>query len=202
MKAVRYVSAASAVALLLWSPQASARAQRRPIPLAQGVQVGKTGFPAGDTDQGGHGQPVDGVEGAGSEMVGVHYHAHLSLFYQGEQMAVPYGIGIVQPFQVANGFVVRGQGFYWLHTHDATGIIHIESPVNRPFTLGNFFDIWGEPLKEGNVAGMEGTVRAYVGDQPYTGDPRMIRLQPHEQITIEVGEPSVTPPLYVFPKGL
>ncbi|HEX9235017.1 MAG TPA: hypothetical protein VF972_01920 [Actinomycetota bacterium] len=30
-----------------------------------------------------------------------------------------------------------------IHTHDATGIIHIESPTPRTFTLGEFFDVWG-----------------------------------------------------------
>src|SRR5581483_12030445 len=30
-----------------------------------------------------------------------------------------------------------------LHTHEPDGIIHVESPVNRKFTLGEFFDVWG-----------------------------------------------------------
>jgi len=34
----------------------------------------------------------------------------------------------------------------WLHTHAADGIIHTESPVERTYTLGDFFDIWGQPL--------------------------------------------------------
>ena len=29
----------------------------------------------------------------------------------------------------------------WLHTHAADGIVHIESPVDRTYTLGNFFDV-------------------------------------------------------------
>jgi len=35
---------------------------------------------------------------------------------------------------------------YWLHTHVADGIIHIETPGERSFTLGEFFDIWNQPL--------------------------------------------------------
>jgi hypothetical protein len=30
-----------------------------------------------------------------------------------------------------------------IHTHDTSGIVHIESPTVRPFTLGQFFDVWG-----------------------------------------------------------
>jgi hypothetical protein len=33
--------------------------------------------------------------------------------------------------------------FYWLHTHAADGIIHVESLVQRTYMLGNFFNVWG-----------------------------------------------------------
>ena len=33
-----------------------------------------------------------------------------------------------------------------LHTHDASGIVHIESPDKRDYTLGQFFDVWGVRL--------------------------------------------------------
>jgi hypothetical protein len=145
---------------------------------------------------------VDGIEGSSREMLRVHIHAHLSIFNKGQQIAIPYGIGIVRPFEVANGFVGRGSGFYWLHTHDATGIIHIESPDERAYTLGNFFDIWGEPLSARSVAGLPGTVHAFVDGKPYRGNPRDIILAAHRLITLEVGQPLVGPPSYVFPNGL
>jgi hypothetical protein len=88
------------------------------------------------------------------------------------------------------------------HTHDATGIIHIESPDERPYTLGNFFDIWGEPLSRKGVAGLQGAVKTYVDGKPYAGDPRQIVLKEHGEITLVVGEPAVTPPRYEFPEGL
>ena len=178
------------------------RQEAAPIPLVQGTQVGASMFEPGDTPQGANGQPVDGIEGSSREMLRVHIHAHLSLFNKGQQIAIPYGIGIVRPFEVANGFVGRGSGFYWLHTHDATGIIHIESPDERAYTLGNFFDIWGEPLSERTVAGLQGTVHAFVDGKPYHGDPRDIVLAAHRLITLEVGLPIVPPPTYVFPNGL
>ena len=176
-------------------------AQQRAIPLVQATQIGKTQFPPGDTPAGGNGQPVDGIQGLSQEMLAVHIHAHLSLFYRGEQIAVPLGIGIVKPLRVVNGFA-GGAALYWLHTHDATGIIHVESPDARPYTLGDFFDIWGRSLGKNDVAGLQGPVHAFIDGQPYTGDLRAIVLTAHEQITLEVGEPVVTPPVYTFPAGL
>jgi hypothetical protein len=183
-------------------------AQRKGAVLEQGKQLGKARFEPGDTARGGQGQPVDGIEGSSHEMLKTHFHSHLALFYRGKQVAIPYGIGIVKPFRVERGFVGEGQGYYWLHTHDASGIIHIESPDERAYTLGNFFDVWGQPLeagrraKAGNVAGLRGRVRAYVDSRPFGEDPRTIVLKPHEQITLVVGEPGVAPPAYAFPEGL
>lgn len=174
----------------------------KPKPIVQGTQVGKSMFASGDTARGGQGQTVDGVEGSSQEMLQTHYHAHVSLFYKGEQIAIPAGIGIVKPFHEENGFVGMGKGIYWLHTHDATGIIHIESPTNRTYTLANFFDIWGEPLSSHDVAGLKGKVRVFVDGRPYTGNPRNIQLKKHEEITLEVGDPVMAPPAYTFPQGL
>jgi hypothetical protein len=173
-----------------------------PITLVQGTQIGQATFEPGDTARGGTGLPVDGIAGSSREMLAVHIHAHLALFVQGQQIAIPCGIGIVRPFRIDNGFVGAGSGFYWLHTHDATGIIHIESPDARSYTLGNFFDIWGQPLSTHGVAGLNGVVCAFVDGKPYSGDPRAIVFAAHSQITLEVGGPVVPPPVYVFPNGL
>ena len=183
-------------------PGAVMQRANAPVPLVQGTQVGLAIFEPGDTPQGGNGQPVDGIEGSSQEMLKVHVHAHLALFNKGQQIAIPYGIGIVKPFQVNNGFVGTGRGIYWLHTHDATGIIHVESPDDRRYTLGNFFDIWGQPLTSREVAGLKGVVRAFVDGKPYAGDPRGIALTARTQITLEVGGPIVPPPTYAFPAGL
>jgi hypothetical protein len=170
--------------------------------LAQGVQLGKAMFPDGNTAQGGHGQVIDGIEGSSQEMLKTHIHMHLSIYYHGQQIAVPRGIGILPPFQVRNGFVEGGRGFYWLHTHDATGIVHVESPNDRVYTLGNFFDVWGQPLSETNVAGLQGPVRIYLNGRLQFGKARDMPLHAHDQIALVIGQPAVTPPQYVFPDGL
>lgn len=174
----------------------------QPTLLVQGTQIGKTVFAPGDTARGGNGQSIDGIEGSSQEMLKVHFHAHLSLFYKGEQIAVPAGIGIVKPLRIENGFVNGGNGFYWLHTHDATGILHIESPQAKNYTLANFFDIWGQPLAATNVAGLHGKVRTFVNGHLQFGSPRDIVLHDHDQITLFVGEPYGATPTYVFPNGL
>ena len=90
----------------------SASAQQRAIPLVQATEVGKAFFPPGDTPAGGNGQPVDGIQGLSQEMLAVHLHAHLSLFYRGEQIAVPLGIGIVKPLRIVNGFAGGAVSFF------------------------------------------------------------------------------------------
>lgn len=176
--------------------------QTQPIPLVQGGQVGKTQFTPGDTVRGGNGKTIDGIEGAGQEMLKTHTHSHLSLFYKGVQIAVPYGIGIIQPFQINSGFVEGGKGYYWLHTHDATGIVHVESPDNRAYTLGNFFDVWGQSLDAHGAAGLKGAVRVYINGKLALSPARSVPLRAHDQITVMIGTPLVTPPTYILPDGL
>lgn len=130
-----------------------------------------------------------------------HYHAHLEILYQGTEVSVPAQIGI--PSDAAQPC------FYWLHTHDTTGVIHIEAPAgdDHGFTLGQFFDIWGQKLSGNQVAYFKTDanhqMKVWVDGQPYTGNPRDIVLKAHEQIVIEVG-PGFTdpPPTYTFPSGL
>ena len=117
---------------------------------------------------------VDGI-GAGGEQVAFHIHAHLAVFVNGRRRTIPYGIGVVPPLRLkatADGpFVADGAAFYWLHTHDTSGVIHVESPVLRSYTLGEFFDIWGEPLGTTQVGPDRGRVTALVDGTPFGGDP-------------------------------
>jgi hypothetical protein len=151
------------------------------------------------------GGPVDGIQCLGSEQTLFHIHAHLTLFLGGAARQIPAGIGITQP-QIqstpAGPFVAGGGCFYWLHTHAADGIIHIESPVSRTFTLGNFFDVWGQPLSLTQVGPASGKVTAIDNGKLYTGNPRDIPLAAHAQIQLEVATPLVAPVTIAFPAGL
>jgi hypothetical protein len=150
------------------------------------------------------GQTIDGIRCETQEQLVYHIHAHLAIYANGQARTVPYGIGIPNPQvqQTADGpFVVGGSCFYWLHSHAQDGIIHIESPVQRTFTLGNWFDIWGQPLNANQVAGDTGAVTAYVNGQRFTGDPRSIPLAAHAVVQLNVGQ-DVAPEPYTFPPGL
>lgn len=98
--------------------------------------------------------------------------------------------------------VASGACFSWLHTHAADGIVHIESPIQRTYTLGEFFDVWHQPLTASRVATAAGRVTAFVNGRPYLGDARTIPLVAHEQIQLEVGRPLVRPESISFPNGL
>jgi hypothetical protein len=149
--------------------------------------------------------PVDGIRCLGSEQLLFHIHAHLTLYVNGVARRLPGGIGIVNP-QVTQtpvgAYVGAGNCFYWLHTHAADGIIHIESPVKRAFTLGDFFDVWGQRLSTQQVGPATGAVTAIYNGRAYTGSPRDIPLAAHAQIQLEVGRPLVSPVTITFPNGL
>jgi len=151
------------------------------------------------------GQKVDGIGCQTSEQTLFHIHAHLTIFVNGAARQVPAAVGIpgAQAQTTAAGpFIEQGTCFYWLHTHAADGIIHIESPVQRTYTLGNFFDEWGQPLSASRVGPARGRVVALYNGQVFTGDPRNIPLTAHGQIQLEVGTPLVAPEQITFPNGL
>ena len=142
------------------------------------------------------GQTVDGIECNSGEQTLFHVHTHLTIFVNGSPRQVPYGIGIpgAQVSQSAQGpFVGSGTCFYWLHTHAADGIVHIESPVQRTYTLGDFFDIWNQPLGPNQVGPAHGKVTAFYNGRLYTGNPRDIPLGRYIQIQLDVGTPLVAP---------
>ncbi|HEV2378071.1 MAG TPA: hypothetical protein VGS19_38645 [Streptosporangiaceae bacterium] len=151
------------------------------------------------------GQVVNGIHCQTMEQTLFHIHAHLTLFVDGSPRQVPAGIGIPgAQFQSTpqGSFVTSGNCFYWLHTHAAAGIIHIESPVQRTYTLGDFFDLWGQPLGPGQVGPAKGHVTATYNDHVYLGNPRGIPLTRHAQIQLQVGTPLIAPVSVTWPSGL
>ena len=169
-----------------------------PIQMNEGGLVGTITYPNGSTANGGQGDPVDTIP-CGSGADAEHYHVHVSLFVNGQQQALPLGIGIQNAVLVGDSLAIAGTCFYWLHAHDRTGIIHVEPSVTgHTFTLGEYFDLWGQPLTSSNVAGNQGDVTVYIDGARYLGDPRAIVLAAHQQITLEVGT-RVAPPVYAFP---
>jgi hypothetical protein len=142
------------------------------------------------------GQAIDGISCETSEQTVFHIHTHLTIFVNGQQRQVPAGIGIpnaVAQQTQAGPFVESGSCFYWLHTHAADGIVHIESPVQRTYTLGEFFDEWQQPLGPSQVGPAHGKVTVIVNGKVFTGNPRDVPLGSREDLQVEVGTPLVAP---------
>jgi hypothetical protein len=151
------------------------------------------------------GQPVDQISCQTNEQTLFHIHAHLAIFVNGKARQVPAAIGVpgARAQQTPNGpFIAAGTCFYWLHTHASDGIIHIESPVQRTYTLGEFFDEWGQPLGPAQVGPATGRVVALYDGKVYQGNPRDIPLIAHAQIQLDIGTPLIAPQPVTFPAGL
>ena len=173
-------------------------------PGPEGVPV-PAAAPLASAAGGAAGTTVDGISCQSSEQTIFHIHAHLTVFVNGAPRQIPAAIGIpgAQAQATPQGpYIGSGTCFYWLHTHAADGIIHIESPVHRVYTLGNFFDEWGQPLGPGQVGPATGHVVALYNGQVYQGNPRDIPLRAHAQIQLEVGKPLVAQQTVTFPGGL
>jgi hypothetical protein len=173
-------------------------------PGPEGISI-PAAAPLATTATGATGQDVDRISCQSSERTLFHIHAHLGVFVNGSARQIPAGIGIpgAQAQNTANGpFVVSGTCFYWLHTHAADGIIHIESPVRRTYSLGEFFDEWGQPLSPHQVGPATGHVVALYDGKVYQGNPRNIPLNAHARIQLEVGTPLIAPQPVTFPSNL
>ena len=139
----------------------------------------------------------------------VHYHAGLQIIYNGQVTDLPANTGIQTD---SSGNITC---YYWLHVHQANpNVVHIESPANQTFTVGQFFSVWNSfsqangqgsrKLDATHVAtftvGPGQKIVTYIdlsdgkGPQVYTGDPSSIVLKNHEVITIEITPPEVTSP--------
>jgi hypothetical protein len=128
----------------------------------------------------------------------VHIHQHLDLYVDGRGVPVPAGIGIDPAV-----------GYAPLHTHDPSGVIHVESPTVRTYTLGQFFAVWGVRFTPsclgGYCAGGGRQLRVYVNGRAYRGNPTNLVLEPHQELVVAFAPaaqlPSPIPSRYQFPPG-
>ncbi|HEU5226876.1 MAG TPA: MFS transporter [Ktedonobacteraceae bacterium] len=126
---------------------------------------------------------------------------HLTVYINDQQVGIPAGIGSVAPSQpdvtalASNG---RTTCLYPLHVFEADNIIHVDAPTNRTYTLGEFFDIWGQPLSRTQVADYQSDVThplafyAFDADgnmRNYTDNPRSIPLLEHGTIVVAYNSP-------------
>jgi hypothetical protein len=184
---------------------------------------------SGDTSAGGNGSnTIDGVscsqmsEPASGKL---HVHAFVGLYVNGSEEALPSAVGMKNPAQpaTASQSVQSASCFYHLHTHDYSGLVHIEDDtVAQNNAIGptsyaklkTLFDIWGEPINANTVATASGSVAIYIGTPsaptasngaeivhtyaPFNGDLTTIKLGHHQAIWIVVGTPPAALPQVLF----
>ncbi|MGH3580090.1 MAG: hypothetical protein ACRDUB_00770, partial [Mycobacterium sp.] len=112
----------------------------------------------------------------------LHLHAHLDVFVDGTSVAVPAGVGIDE----------RGGAISPLHTHDTSGVIHIESPTQSTFTLAQFFSEWNVTLTASQLGNLTATtdspLRAYVNGHKVTDSPGALTFHGHDEIALVYGK--------------
>ncbi|GAA4677998.1 hypothetical protein [Frondihabitans cladoniiphilus] len=109
-----------------------------------------------------------------------HIHAHLSIVVDGHPVTVPGQIGLDEAQHFATS----------LHTHNTSGIIHVESPVVHDFTLGQFFTEWDVRLDARHIGASGGdltqTLTVFVDGERRLGDPSSIVLHDLDSIELVV----------------
>lgn len=173
---------------------------------AYGASSAQQPTPLATTDGEASGQPVDGIACDSGGTVEYHIHVHVAVFINGVRAVIPAGIGIAPPRSVEPSiegpWVYAGSCFYWLHTHTADGVIHIEPPNHHRYTLGNFFDLWRQPLSASQVGPAVGRVTTFVNGRRWRASPAAVPLRERERIQLDVGAPVVPPRPFRFLPGL
>lgn len=171
-----------------------------PIKLAPGGSVGTQVFPDGNTSNGGQGKAKDAIPCTTEVAQTTPFLTQLTIIVNGEQIMVPKGTGM-HGESLTNKFIYHAKCFYYIHTHDHTGLIETEAPAGSPtYTVGEWFDIWGENLDSTQIAGFPGAVSVYINGVLQPGqDPRTVPLASGSTVTLVIGTPPASIPQYLFP---
>ncbi len=94
-----------------------------------------------------------------------HQHATLQIVVDGVLEAIPTDIGVTAACQSA------------LHTHDGSGTLHVEAQDVYPYSLGDFFRVWGKPIERSDY-----TLTVFVDAVQYRKAPAEIIFKDKQQI--------------------
>jgi hypothetical protein len=123
-------------------------------------------------------------QGIGRDIV-LHLHPKLTVTVNGEPQVIPKDIGIHSSLYMDHSLDRYGMsGMAPLHTHDDTGTLHVESNVNRNYTLGEFLKVWGgldDIVNNGN----SNLIKMTVDGRPVSDFNSHI-LKDGEQISLEI----------------
>lgn len=131
-------------------------------------------------------QRLAGYNFPGQTDVGYHVHAELQVYVNGKKTTVPANLGI-DP---------QGRFISPIHTHDTTGIVHMESEKYYPFTLGEFINIWGVDFTNDQLgaykAGNGNVLQLWVNGKQ-VADPVNYKMKAHDVMVLGYGKPGSFP---------
>jgi hypothetical protein len=135
---------------------------------------------------------------------GRRFGVHLELFARGRVVVIPAGIAVAPPWRSVRPHVIDGACSYAARTRTPIGVVEVAS--GSRVTLGDFFDLWGQPLRRDRLAGFRAAprqeVRAYVDGVRWKGPARGIPLRRHAAIALELGRYVPPHPSFRFGRGL
>jgi hypothetical protein len=130
-------------------------------------RIKKLGLPTGDSEK-------------------FHIHALLSVYNQGLLVTIPANLGIDERHHIETT----------IHTHDATGIIHMEAPHPYDYTLGDLFAVWGVRFGAGTLGALQNDgsnrVWVYVNGR-HISDPARYVLRNGDNVSIGYGSQNSFP---------
>jgi hypothetical protein len=157
-----------------------------PISGLPGLQTGPAPWPVEYNHMPDRLGPL-GLDQLPAEAFNLHIHAHLDIFINGKKTTVP-----------ANAGIYDGEWITELHTHDTRGVIHVEAPSVKDYTLGQFVGIWGVRFTPKCIGGYCTTAskpfKTYLNGELYDGDPTRLVLHAHDEIALVYGKPPKTIP--------
>jgi hypothetical protein len=131
------------------------------------------------------------------EKIVMHQHATLSIRIDGRSVTVPADIGINPRFYKDHSYDTYGMKMPNMpsmpvmaptHTHDTSGLIHMESTAVRDYTLSDLFNVWGAKFTDtcimDNCNDGTKTVKVFVNGQP-NSEFRNYVMKDGDQIVIQ-----------------
>jgi hypothetical protein len=117
----------------------------------------------------------------------MHQHATVQIFVHGKEERIPTDVGI----NPSAGTIQS------IHTHDDTGLVHLESSESREFTLGDFFGVWGVRFTPSCLGAYcnegDNRLQVFLDGEEVTDDLQDVQLDDQTVIVVTYGTPAELP---------
>jgi hypothetical protein len=141
-----------------------------------------------------------------------HIHVFIGIYVNGSWLALPEGLGIVG-FAPSAQEIIYATCFYDTHTHDSTGVFHVEDPntnntlITQPiYSTADLFSIWGITVNSTQFGQFAGPVTVFTSGQTYRGGGNCdgnippagtainsTGITPETDLTLWTGDPNAIP---------